>query len=74
MPLLLDTGILYAYYDRDFSFGKFLKRYPECRETLVDLLVGNVYRKPTDEMLEKMGSMVDLPETRHIGSAIQSTT
>ena len=66
--------LVYAYYDREFSFAKFLKRYPECRETLIDLLVGNVYRKSTHEMLEKMGSMVNLPDARQIEPAIQRAT
>jgi len=58
--------LVYAFYDDEFSFGRFLKKFPECREGLVDLLVGNVYRKPVAEMLEKMGSMVNLPDVRRL--------
>jgi len=61
--------LVYAYYDDAFSFAKFLKKFPECRETLVDLLVGNVFRKPVVEMLEKMGTMVDLPDARTLSTA-----
>lgn len=66
--------LVYAYYDDDFSFAKFLRKFPECRETLVDLLVGNVYRKPVTEMLEKMGSMVDLPDSRTLVAAAGTPT
>jgi len=66
--------LVYAYYDEDFSFAKFLKKFPECREGLVDLLVGNVFRKPAAEILEKMGSMVDLPDARTLAAAAGTPT
>lgn len=66
--------LVYAYYDDDFSFAKFLKKFPECRETLVDLLVGNVFRKPVTEMLEKMGTMVELPDARTLAAAAGNPT
>lgn len=62
--------LVYAFYDDDFSFSRFLKRYPECREGLIDLLVGNVYRRPVREMIEKLGTMVELPDARTIGAAV----
>ena len=64
--------LVYAFYAEDFSFARFLKKFPECREGLVDLLVGNVYRKPVEEMLQKMGTMVDLPDARIIGAAAET--
>ena len=42
--------LVYAFYDPKFSFGHFLKRHPDCKGELVDLLVGNVYRKPLDRI------------------------
>ncbi len=68
--------LVYAYYDNDFSFAKFLGRFPECREGLVDLLVGNVFRKreACEEMLEKMGTMVDLPDARTLATAAGTAT
>ncbi|MFQ5527178.1 MAG: NAD(P)/FAD-dependent oxidoreductase [Thermoanaerobaculia bacterium] len=42
--------LVYAFYDPAFSFARFLKRHPDCRGELVDLLVGNVYRKPLDKI------------------------
>ncbi len=68
--------LVYAYYDDDFSFARFLKKFPECREGLVDLLVGNVFRKPEscEEMLRKMGMMVDLPDARTLAAAAGTAT
>ena len=66
--------LVYAYYDDEFSFARFLKKFPECRETLVDLLVGNVFRKPVAGMLEKMGTMVDLPDARTLAAAAGTPT
>ena len=43
--------LVYAFYRPDFSFARFLKRYPECRGQLVDMLVGNVYERPVDRIL-----------------------
>ncbi|MEM7481227.1 MAG: tryptophan 7-halogenase [Acidobacteriota bacterium] len=43
--------LVYAFYDKGFSFARFLKRFPDCREPVVDLLVGNVYRKPVDHLI-----------------------
>ncbi len=66
--------LVYAYYAEEFSFAKFLKKFPECRESLVDLLVGNVFRKPVDEMLAKMNTMVDLPDARTLAAAAGTPT
>jgi flavin-dependent dehydrogenase len=43
--------LIYAYYDRNFSFSRFLKAHPGCRDDLVNLLVGNVYRRDTSRFL-----------------------
>ena len=34
-----------------FSFGKFLQAHPDCHGQLVDLLMGNVFRRPVDRLL-----------------------
>jgi len=56
--------LVYAFYDSDFSFPKFLKRFPDCRDALVNLLIGNVFRRPVDGLFESMAEMCDLPESR----------
>jgi len=55
--------LVYAYYNKDFSFAEFLKRHPHCRRDLVNLLIGNVYREPLGDIFEAMAEMIDLPES-----------
>lgn len=59
--------LVYAFYDEEFHFGRFLRRYPDCREQLVDLLMGNVFRKPVAVLLraldETLGRTVEAPSS-----------
>jgi flavin-dependent dehydrogenase len=53
--------LVYAFYEPDFSFAKFLAHHPEHRTNITHLLVGNVSRSsPT--LFEAMKEMVRLPE------------
>lgn len=54
--------IVYAFYQPDFSFGKLVKRHPELRPTLTDLLVGNIFIDQFDELFEAVREICDLPE------------
>ncbi len=47
-----------AFYDPDFSFSKFLRRYPECKGQLVDLLMGHVFTRPVDDLLKGLDETV----------------
>lgn len=58
--------LVYAYYDERFSFARFLEEHPEARDGLVNLLVGNVYRKPSDVLFEAMAQTIELPEERRL--------
>lgn len=53
--------LVYAFYEKDFSFAKFLRRFPNQRIELIHLLVGNVFR-PSDSLFADMGQMAHLPE------------
>lgn len=46
--------LVYAFYDKEFSFARFLERFPECREPVVELLVGNVFRKDVSGLMEAL--------------------
>ncbi len=54
--------LVYAYYSPDFNFSAFLRKHPECKDDLVDLLIGNVYRRNVDRLLASMDSFCELPE------------
>jgi flavin-dependent dehydrogenase len=55
--------LVYAYYDPEFSFGDFLRRYPNCRKQLVSMLVGNIYSDPIDEILAALDETLDSPDS-----------
>ena len=44
------------YYD-GFSFGAFVRRYPELRGTVTDLLIGDLFTDRVDKVWEPMESM-----------------
>lgn len=56
--------LVYAFYDNDFSFGAFLRDHPECRDAVVHLLMGNVYREPVEQLFEPLADYCELPK-RH---------
>ncbi len=47
-------NLVHAFYTRDFSFARFLKKYPECRRDIINILVGNIYREPVNGLFEHM--------------------
>jgi flavin-dependent dehydrogenase len=53
--------LVYAFYDKDFSFGKFLMANPECQQGIVDILSGDVYIKDVTPIFKPMGEMCELP-------------
>ncbi len=58
--------LVYAYYDKSFSFAGFLREHPECKEPLVHLLIGNVFREPMDALIDALGERMQLPEERRL--------
>lgn len=53
--------LVYAYYSPEFNFAAFLREYPDARDELVNLLIGNVYRKSVAGLLESMQKFCELP-------------
>ena len=53
--------LVYAFYDKDFSFGKFLMANPDCQQGIVDILSGDVYTKDVTPIFKPMGEMCELP-------------
>lgn len=52
--------LVHAFYDDDFNFGKFLKRYPDLRSDLTDCLIGNLDRD-YDSFFEAIGEFAEVP-------------
>jgi len=57
------SQLVYAFYSPSFSFGKFLRAHPDCRGELVDLLMGNVFRRSVDRLLEALREELGTPES-----------
>lgn len=53
--------LVYAFYQPDFSFGGFLKRFPEHRLAVVRILVGDVFDHDFTGFYRDLESMIDLP-------------
>lgn len=59
--------IVYAFYDEDFNFGKLIKRHPELRPKLTDLLIGNVYGNNFDDLMAACEEICELPPNLDYG-------
>jgi flavin-dependent dehydrogenase len=54
--------IVYAFYDKDFSFGDIAKRGEHLRAALTDCLIGNVDDNEFRELFDAMSDVANLPE------------
>src|SRR5499427_1416902 len=63
----LDQGIesmrklVYAFYHEGFSFSQFLRKYPEQRFHVINLLIGDVFREGVDEVYGPMSDFAEIP-------------
>jgi flavin-dependent dehydrogenase len=63
----LDRGIesmrklVYAFYNDGFSFAGFLQKYPEHRVSIINLLIGNVFKEDADEVYGPMSEFASIP-------------
>ena len=63
----LDRGIesmrklVYAFYNEGFSFSGFLRKYPEERTHIINLLIGDVFREGIDSIYGPMSEFAEIP-------------
>jgi len=63
----LDRGIesmrklVYAFYNEGFSFSQFLKKYPDERVHIINLLIGDVFKEGVDEVYGPMAEFAEIP-------------
>jgi len=63
----LDRGIesmrklVYAFYNDGFSFSGFLRKYPEERTHIINLLIGDVFREGVDSVYGPMSEFAEIP-------------
>ncbi len=53
--------LIYAFYDPTFSFRKFVERFPDQRNALIDCLVGDVIGKDMSPFLDSLAQMTPPP-------------
>ncbi|MCH8830128.1 MAG: tryptophan 7-halogenase [Planctomycetes bacterium] len=64
--LELFRKLVYAFYEPGFSFGQFLKEYPQYRSHLVDILIGDVFKPGLAEMFEAIDALAKRPIDRSL--------
>ena len=55
--------LVYAFYTPGFSFGKFVKEYPQHRDDVTAVLVGEVFKRGADDLFGPMSSMAPIPQS-----------
>ena len=78
----LDEGIesmrklVYAFYNEGFSFAQFLQKYPEQRDNIITLLMGDVFKAGVDNIYGPMADFAVIPPPLYEqldGSPVQLT-
>ncbi len=54
--------MVYAFYSKEFSFSKFLMRYPHCKQGIIDVLSGKLFSEHVETIFEPMAEMCPMPE------------
>ena len=63
----LDRGIesmrklVYAFYNDEFSFSGFLRKYPDERVHIINLLIGDVFKEGVDSIYGPMSEFAEIP-------------
>jgi flavin-dependent dehydrogenase len=53
--------LVYAFYTKEFSFGKFVKMYPQHKDDVTAVLVGDVFRPEVAELFTPMATLAPIP-------------
>jgi flavin-dependent dehydrogenase len=59
--------IVYAFYDPGFSFAKLIRKYPDLRPKLTDVLIGNLEGQDFTDLTRAIAEFADLPEPLDYG-------
>ena len=54
--------MVYAFYAQDFSFAEFLKRHPECKQGVIDVLSGNLFSDRVEPIFGPMSAVCPMPD------------
>ncbi|MEE8169748.1 MAG: NAD(P)/FAD-dependent oxidoreductase, partial [Phycisphaerae bacterium] len=59
--------LVYAFYDREFSAGRFVRAHPEHQDHLVRLLIGDVFNDEVGAIFQSMRQVCTLPDPLPLG-------
>jgi len=51
--------LVHAFYNKDFSIGRFMKDHPEYRGNLTDLLIGRVFHEGAGKMFPELNRSIE---------------
>ncbi len=54
--------LVYAFYNKNFSFGQFNREHPELHNHVVRLLIGDVFNHDVDVVFDALREKIPLPE------------
>lgn len=61
--------LVYAFYDPNFSFGRFARAHPEHQDAIVRLLIGDVFHDEVGQVFDTLGEWVSLPGAVPLGGS-----
>ena len=62
--------LVYAFYDKEFSFRRLMKNHPDLRGDLTDCLIGNLFRD-FGQLFQAAAELVPLPDPLSHGRALR---
>ncbi len=54
-------SLVHAFYSEDFSFGDFLRKYPQHQKDIIHILTGKVFDRDFEDLFAHLATMCKLP-------------
>ncbi|EMB15669.1 NAD(P)/FAD-dependent oxidoreductase [Rhodopirellula europaea] len=61
--------LVHAFYNRDFSIGRFMKEHPEHRGNVTDLLIGRVFHEDAGKMFPALDRSIEMARANAMSKA-----
>ncbi|TWT75195.1 NAD(P)/FAD-dependent oxidoreductase [Allorhodopirellula solitaria] len=63
-----------AFYDEDFSIGRFMRDYPQYRGNVTDLLIGRIFSEEAGQMFPDMNRSIESAREQKLAAAKEMNT
>ncbi len=60
--------LVHAFYEKDFSIGRFMKEHPEHRGNVTDLLIGRVFHPDAGKMFDDLEASIQRARTQSMSA------